>query len=184
MIPKTHLHAPCYGWQNKFARVCWAMVYYTLFRWSPIPLFGFRRQLLRLFGATIGSQARIYPSTQIWLPANLEMASGATLGPRVNVYNQGAIKIGKDAIVSQGSHLCASTHDYNDPIHPLVLAPITISTNAWVCADAFIGPGVHVGEGAVIGARSVLTKTATAWQVYAGNPARAIKQRAQFGGQQ
>ncbi|UTV30463.1 hypothetical protein [Photobacterium atrarenae] len=184
MIPKANLHAPVYGWQNKFARTCWSLVYYTLFRLSPTPLFGFRRQLLRFFGARIGNQANIYPSAQIWLPANLEMASGATLGPRVQVYNQGYIKIGKNAIVSQGAHLCASTHDYDDPLHPLVLAPVTIGANAWVCADAFIGPGVDVGEGAVIGARSVLMKTAAAWQVYAGNPARAIKQRAPFGGQQ
>lgn len=180
MLPKENLHSPVYCWPNKLVRICWKIVYYTLFRLSPTPLFGFRRWLLRLFGANIGEKANIYPSVQIWLPTNLELDTGATLGPDVRIYNQGYIKIGKNAIVSQGAYLCASTHDYNDPLHPLVLAPITINANAWICAEAFIVPGVNVGEGAVIGARTVLTKTADAWKVYAGNPARQIQQRARF----
>ncbi|WP_207951991.1 hypothetical protein [Pseudomaricurvus alcaniphilus] len=98
----------------------------------------------------------------------------------MKIYNQGVIKIGSNAIISQGVHMCASTHDYNDPLHPLILAPITIGANAWICADAFICPGSAVGEGAVVGARAVLTKDAAAWGVYAGNPAVMIKHRKVF----
>lgn len=180
VLPKISLHDPVFCWRNKLSRVCWQIVYYTLFRYSPIPLFAYRRCILHLFGSQIGAGARIYPSTKIWLPNNLILDNGATLGPDVKIYNQGVITVGRNAIVSQGAHLCASTHDYNDPVHPLILAPISIGDNAWVCADAFIGPGVTVSEGAVVGARSVLTKTADAWQVYAGNPAVKVNDRRRF----
>lgn len=174
---KNNLHSPVFDLRNKLTRVFWAVIYLTSFRLSPVPLFGVRRWILRAFGARIEDGANIYPSVKIWLPSNLEVGFGATLGPNVIVYNQGKIKVGRNTIVSQGVHLCASTHDYNDPLHSLILAPITIESNAWVCADAFVGPNVTIFEGAVLGARAVLTKDADAWCVYAGNPACKIKQR-------
>jgi putative colanic acid biosynthesis acetyltransferase WcaF len=105
------------------------------------------------------------------------MQDGSTLGPSVNVYNQGKITVARNAIISQGAHLCASTHDYNNPIHPLLLGPITIEDNVWIAADAFIGPGVTLSEGSVVGARAVVSNDTSAWCVYAGNPARIVKER-------
>ena len=87
------------------------------------------------------------------------------------------VTIKDNVLISQGSHICASTHDYNDPLHPLVLAPIIIESNCWVCADVFVGPGVHLAEGCVIGARAVVTRDTDSWGVYAGNPAKKIKER-------
>jgi putative colanic acid biosynthesis acetyltransferase WcaF len=108
------------------------------------------------------------------------MDKNSTLGPFVNVYNQGLITIGKEVIISQGSHLCASTHDYNHSLHPLVLKPIVIEDHVWVCADAFVGPGVILAEGSVIGARAAIFKNSQSWTVYSGNPAQIIKQRENF----
>ena len=180
VLHKDHLRAPAFSLNNKLARVLWGVVYTLLFRFSPVPLFRWRAFLLNCFGSKVDSSARIYPSAKIWYPANLFVAAGATIGPAVNVYNQGAISIEADVIVSQGAHLCASTHDYNDPLHPLILAPITVGANAWVCAEAFVGPGVNVAEGCVIGARAVLTRNTQAWGVYAGNPAVKRKGRENF----
>ncbi len=74
-------------------------------------------------------------------------------------------------------HLCAGTHDYADPSMPLLKPPITVGDQAWVCADAYIGPGVTIGEGAVVGARAVIVKDVPPWTIVAGNPARPIKKR-------
>lgn len=177
---KSSLGDPVFSLSNKVFRVIWALIYIVFFRFSPTPLFAYRRIVLRAFGAKIERGVKIYPSVKIWLPSNLLMSSGSTLGPNVHIYNQGRIEIGRSTIVSQGAYLCASTHDYNNPIHPLVLSPITIANDVWVCTDAFIGPGVSVAEGGVIGARSVLNKNTKAWLVYAGNPANEINQRERF----
>jgi len=180
MLEKQSLTSPVFSQRNKICRLLWKMVYLSLFRFSPVFLFKWRNFLLRAFGARLAASSRIYPSVKIWLPANLEMAELATLGPGVNVYNQGQITIGKEVIVSQGSHLCASTHDYNDPLHPLVLKPIVIEDHVWVCADAFVGPGVTLAQGAVVGARAAIFKNSQPWSVYSGNPAQLIKQRENF----
>jgi len=177
---KSTLQSPVFSLQHKLIRVVWALTYTLLFRFSPVPFFSYRRWLLRCFGASIATGVNVYPSAKIWFPKNLVMKSGSTLGPNVNVYNQGAIVIGGNTIVSQGAHLCASTHDYNNPLHPLLLAPIQIEANAWICAEAFVGPNVTVAEGSVVGARAVLMKNTEAWGVYGGNPARKVNERERF----
>ncbi len=177
---KSSLGSPAFSKSNKVMRVLWAVIYYSLFRFSPVPLFSYRRFILRMFGAKIGRGSAIYPSVEIWLPSNLDVSTGVAIGPKSKIYNQGGISIGKDAIISQGAYLCASTHDYDDPLHPLLLTPISIGEKAWVCADAFIGPGVSVGAGAVIGARAVMTKDALSWCIYAGNPSVKLKDRKKF----
>lgn len=177
---KNSLHSPVYGFKSKLVRLSWFLIYKIFFRWSPIQMFRWRVLLLRFFGADVCFTARIYPSAKIWLPSNLSVSANATIGPYVNVYNQGQISIARACIISQGAHLCASTHDYNDPLHPLVLAPIVLGQNVWVCSDAFIGPGITVADGAVIGARAVVSKNPEAWCVYAGNPAVKLKERKRF----
>jgi len=177
---KSSLHSPVFSLSNKLVRVLWAIVYNCLFRFSPTPLFKYRSFLLRAFGAKVGKGCAVYPSVEIWLPSNLVLGDRVALGPAVKIYNQGAISIGDEVIISQGAHLCASTHDYNNPVHPLILAPIMIEHSVWICADAFVGPGVLVSEGAVVGARAVVNKAVPEWTVHAGNPASKIKNRVRF----
>jgi putative colanic acid biosynthesis acetyltransferase WcaF len=74
-------------------------------------------------------------------------------------------------------HLCAGTHDYRFAHLPLIKSPISIGKGVWLCADAFIGPGVSIGEYAIVGARGVVMKDVAAWHIVAGNPAVFIKQR-------
>jgi putative colanic acid biosynthesis acetyltransferase WcaF len=157
-------------------RVLWALAL-PLFKFSPRTFFGWRRFLLRLFGARVGQHANVYPSTRIMLPWNLDLGDHASIGEWTLVYNLGLVTIGARASVSHGAHLCAGTHDYSDPTLALHRLPITIGEQAWVCADAFVGPGVHIGEGAVVGAASVVVRDVQPWTVVAGNPARAIKTR-------
>lgn len=156
-----------------FGRVLWAFAL-PFFSCSPRLFWGWRRLLLRLFRAKIGSGVRIFPSVRIMMPWNLTIEDHATIGDRVILYALGPLHIGKGATISQGAHLCGGTHDHRRADFPLVKSSITIGKGAWVCADAFIGPGVTVGDHAVVGARGVVIRDVAARTVVAGNPARHI----------
>lgn len=164
--------------KNKIGRVCWNICYWLLFRPFGTQLFKkWRIFLLRIFGAKISFKAHIYSSVKIWAPWNLEMGKFSTLGRNVDCYNQGKITIGNNTTISQKAYLCASSHDISDPKHNLILKPITIADQVWIAADAFIGPGVNIEQGAVIGARSAVFKNVEQWSIIGGNPAKFIKKR-------
>lgn len=168
---------PSFSLANRLGRVLWGLCWTLLARWTPPPLHGWRCFLLRLFGARIGKGVRVYGSSIIWWPGNLTMEDHAWLGRGANCYNQGHVHVGHRAVVSQGAHLCASSHDLSDYNFQLILRPIRIEANGWVAAEAFVGPGVTVGEGAVLGARGVALRDLEPWGVYSGNPAVLLKSR-------
>ena len=170
---------PSFSRRNRLARGLWGLVDLLLFRPSPPPLHAWRAILLRLFGAQMGRHCHVYGSARIWAPWNLTMAAESCLGPRVICYNMAPVHLGTRAIISQGVHLCTGSHDYTSSSFQLFSKPITVGANAWVCADAFLAPGVAVGEGCVIGARSVVTRDQPAWMVCAGNPCHPRKERPQ-----
>lgn len=162
---------------NKLIRAIWYIVWILLFRPSPRPLFGWRRFLLRLFGAKIAEGVHVYGATKIFYPPNLSMDALSVLGPDVDCYCVDKIYIGRGAVVSQYSFLCTASHDYHKPDLPLITAPIEIGSQVWVAADSFIAPGVTIGEGAVVGARSSVYRDVPSWVVVAGNPATKLKDR-------
>lgn len=163
--------------RHRVFRAIWGMAWALLAAWTPAPLHRWRVLLLRLAGAKVHASAHVYGSARIWYPPHLHMGPHSCLGPQVNCYNMAPIRLGREAIISQGAHLCAGTHNIDDPNHQLVVKPITIGDSVWVAAEAFIGPGVNIGNNAVIGARCVLFKDAQSSGVYAGNPAHHIRQR-------
>ena len=165
------------GFRNVAMRAVWNLTWLTLYRPSPNFMHAWRRCLLRLFGAKIGRRARPYPKCQIWAPWNLEMKEYSCIANEVDCYNVAKVSLGAYSLISQYSHICAATHDYQDPEFTLVAKPIVIADKAWVAAGAFIGPGVTVGEGAVVGARSCVTKDIPEWTVVTGNPPYAIRKR-------
>ncbi len=162
---------------NRLARVGWGLAWLLLARFTPPPLHGWRRLVLRAFGARVGRGARVHSSVSIWLPSNLELGENCLIGPGARLYNQGRIRIGSRSVVSQRAHLCASSHDLNDPNFQLVLRPITIGEQCWVAAEAFVGPGVTMHDRSVLAARGALFGNAEADTIYRGNPAEAIKRR-------
>ena len=156
---------------NRVGRVLWQICRITLYRPTPIFMHGWRRMILRLFGAKIGKGAFPYPKAKIWAPWNLTMGEFSCLANDVDCYCVAPIKLGKHVTISQYSYLCSASHDYKSPNMPLVTASITIDDLAWVAADVFVGPGVHIGEGAVIAARSTVIGDIESWKFAAGNPA-------------
>lgn len=165
-----------YSTREYAGRALWSLSW-PLFRFSPRPLFAWRRFLLRCFGASVGRDVHVYPSARIEIPWNLRIGDEASIGENVLVYNLGQVEIGPRATVSHNAHLCAGSHDYLDPSLPLLRLPIRIGADAWICAQSFVGPGVIVGDGAVVGAAAVVTGAVEAWTVVAGNPAQFVKRR-------
>ena len=159
--------------QELVARVLWAQIR-PLFRFSPRLCWGWRRLLLRLFGATVGRDVQIHPSARIWMPWNLEIGDWSAVGFDALLYNLGPLKIGQRVTISQRAHLCGGSHDFRARAMPLLKLPITIDDDAWIGTDAFVGPDVRVGTRAVVGARAVAMKDVEAGTVVAGNPARQI----------
>ena len=150
------------------------------FRCTPRPFWIWRRYLLRLFGAQIGQNVHVYPTAHIAVPWNLSIEDDASVGDGAILYSLGKIHIGRAASISQYAHLCAGTHDYRTRDLALVKAPIKIGPGAWICADSFVGPGVIVGELAIVGARSVLVRDAPPNTILGGNPARILRARPSF----
>lgn len=168
---------PSFPLANRAERAVWTLAWLLLARWTPPQARGWRRLLLRIFGAQVGAGADVRASARVWLPRNLTLGRGATLGPGVDCYNQAPITLGDGAIVSQRAFLCAGAHDVDDSAFQLVVQPIEIGAGAWIAAEAFVGPGARVGERAVLGARGVAFGLLEPDTIYAGNPARALRKR-------
>lgn len=162
---------------NRIARVLWGIAYVLLFRPSPRPLHRWRNWLLRRFGAKLHPTARVYSRARIWGPWNLTMGEYATISDDVDVYCVDSIVLGAHATVSQYSYLCGATHEFEDVHFPLVPKPITIGRRAWLAADVFVAPGITIGEGTVVAARSSVVKDLPSWVVAMGTPAQPVRPR-------
>lgn len=155
----------------------WWLVQSTLFAMSPQGMYGWRAWLLRLFGARIGRGSIIRPSVKISYPWKLTIGDYCHIGDEVHLYTLGNIDIGDCAVVSQRSYICTGSHDYTSPTFDLVAKKIVIEAEAWVAMDVFVAPGVTIGRGAVVGARSSVFHDLPPGTVSVGTPAKVIGQR-------
>lgn len=162
---------------NRIYRAAWMLTWMLLASWTPPNWHPWRRILLTMFGAQVSRNSGVYGSARIWSPMNLVVGEGAYIGPNTIVYSMARIELKPFSLISQGAHICAGTHDIDDPHFQLVAKSIVIGSRAWIAADAFVGPGVVVGEGAVLGARGCAFRDLEPWTVYGGNPARPIRKR-------
>lgn len=166
------------GRKHQLIRVLWGITWALFGRWLPRS-FGrsWKLFLLRLFGAKVHKTANVYSSARIYYPANLIMEEYSCIASHVTCYNVALIKIGAHSTVSQGAYLCTASHDIEDPRNRLIMEPITIEDQVWIATDAFVGMGVTISQGAVVGARAAVFKDVEPWAVMGGNPARYIKKR-------
>ena len=162
---------------NRAGRSLWALAYWGLVRFSPRPWHAWRALVLRVFGARLGPRCRVYPGARIWAPWNLVCDDAVTIADGAIVYNAALVRLGSHAVISQEAYLCGATHDLDEPSFAWRALPITVHAWAGVCARATVGPGVVVGEGAVLGLCSLATAPLQAWTVYGGVPARALRAR-------
>lgn len=173
------LSKPPKGFRGRSAAFCqlWWIVQSTLFGCSPQVFYGWRRLLLRLFGARVGPGVKIRPTVRVTYPWKFEIGENSGIGDHAVIYSLSSITIGRNVTVSQRSYLCSATHDFRKADFPLVEGPIKIDDEVWVAADVFIAPGVSIGRGAVIGARSTVLNDIPPLMVAVGYPASVVKGR-------
>lgn len=164
--------------RDRMRRLVWGIAQSLLYRPTPIIMHGWRAMVLKAFGARIEGKVYPYPSVEIWAPWNLQMDPESCLGHRVICYNVAPVRLGHGVTVSQHSHLCTASHDFEHHGFPLTGAPITLEDGVWVAADVFVGPGVTVGTRAVVLARGVVIRDVPPNAIMAGNPARRLRDRA------
>ena len=169
--------APGYRGRSALFVQLWWLVQATLFRASPQVLYGFRRWLLRCFGAQIGKGVVVRASAQITYPWKVTIGDHAWIGDDVVLYSFADINIGTSSVVSQRSYLCAGTHNFRSPAFEIVSLPITIEDEVWLATDVFVAPGVTVGRGTVVGARSSVFKDLPPMVVCTGSPAKPVGPR-------
>jgi putative colanic acid biosynthesis acetyltransferase WcaF len=155
----------------------WWLVQSLLFKSSPQFLYGWRRFLLRSFGAKIGRKVIIRPSVTVTYPWKVEIGDYSWIGDNVELYSLGEISIGKNVVISQKSYLCAASHDYTEETFPIFNQKIIIEDECWLATDVYVSPGVTIGKGTVVGARSSVFKDLPGGKVCVGNPAKVIKDR-------
>jgi putative colanic acid biosynthesis acetyltransferase WcaF len=169
--------APQYSLANRVRRQLWNLCWALFYRTSPRRAFGWRAFLLRCFGAKLGAHCHFYPRSRIWAPWELECEDTVIVGDGAELYNPSRLYLASHAILSQDAYLCGATHDYNNPAFPVVSYPMRVGRYAWVAARACVSPGVNVGEGAILGLASVATRDLGPWGIYAGVPAKKVKDR-------
>jgi putative colanic acid biosynthesis acetyltransferase WcaF len=168
---------PSFSFANRALRLIWNFTWLILASWTPARLHRWRRLLLQVFGAKMAPLTDVRGGARVWYPPHLVMEERCILADGVNCYNMAPVYIKSGAIVSQRAHLCAGTHDIDDDNFQLLAKPIVVGRNCWIAAEAFVGPGVTIGDGAVLGARAVTFRDLQPWTVYVGNPAVPKRQR-------
>jgi putative colanic acid biosynthesis acetyltransferase WcaF len=162
--------------------VLWQVVQSTLFALSPQPFFAWRRFLLRLFGAKVGRKVLLRPTVRVTYPWKTEIGDYSWVGDHVELYSLDCISIGSHSVISQRSYLCTGSHDMADLAFSYITAPISVGDQVWIASDVFVAPGVKVGRGAVVGARSTVLKDVPPGVVVIGEPARVVRDRLASGG--
>lgn len=159
----------------------WWLVQETLFRMSPQVFYGWRNFLLRLFGAKIGNKVQIRPTTRITYPWKLVIGDYVWVGDDCVFYTLGPVVVGSHVAIAHDVYFCTGLHDYTRIDFPIRQKPIVIGDEVWIPNDVFVGPGVTIGRGAIVGARSTVLKDLPAGMISYGNPAKAMKERPKLG---
>jgi putative colanic acid biosynthesis acetyltransferase WcaF len=144
-------------------------------------MYGWRRFLLRLFGARIGKGVLVRGTARIAYPWKLAIGDFSWVGDFAELYNLGQIDIGRSAVVSQYAYICTGSHDFRSVTFDIYARAIRVEDEAWVAAGAFVHPGVTIGRGSVVGARSVVAKDTEPFGVYVGSPAVKVGVRSATG---
>ena len=163
--------------KNAITIQIWWLTQATLFKLSPQFLYGWRRFLLRLFGAKIGKGVIVRPTVIITYPWKVNIGDYSWIGDGVTLYSLGEIEIGKNTVISQKSYLCTGSHDYSISNFPIYAKKITIADECWLATDVYIAPGITIGKGTVVGVRSSVFNNLEGRKVYFGTPAKFIKNR-------
>jgi putative colanic acid biosynthesis acetyltransferase WcaF len=149
--------------KNVFIRTAWFFTNVLVLQSKGDPFTFARKTALKVFGADIGANVIIRPGTRVKYPWKLKMGPNSSLGEDVWIDNIEKVEIGKRVVISQGAYLCTGNHNWRKKERPLTAEPIVIEDNVWVGAKSTIGPGVTIGENAVIKLGAVVKNSVEKW---------------------
>lgn len=161
----------------RWVRAAWMLVEALIFLNPVVPWYSVKRRVLQCFGARIGRGVIIKPNVHIKYPWHLSVGDNSWIGERSWIDNFVPVRIGANAVLSQGAYLCTGNHDWSDPNMGLIVKPIEVEDGAWVGAFARVAPGVTVGRESILTLGSVLLTDAAPRGVYRGNPAVRVGER-------
>jgi putative colanic acid biosynthesis acetyltransferase WcaF len=156
----------------KVLRLCWGIAEILLWKLSPTPMWGFRRALLRAFGAKVGKGVRVHPSVKVIIPWNIELGDGVVVHERAILYALGEITVGQNTEIGPLAHICAGTHDYTDPAFTLLRQPISIGADSLIGIACFVAPNIAIAEGTVLEPRCAIYMNTEPGKHYIGNPGK------------
>ena len=164
--------------KERIKKKLWEFIWVITISWIPRGLFGWWRRLIyRMFGAEIHKTSSVHPSARVYMPWNLKMGPWSVIGSGANILNAAKFSMGQNCVVSERAYICTASHNIYSNAHEQIHKPIIMCDRSWVAAEAFVGMGVTIGEGAVVGARAAVFKDVDTWTVVGGNPATFIKKR-------
>jgi putative colanic acid biosynthesis acetyltransferase WcaF len=163
--------------KSKVVVQLWWIVQDTLFAWSPQFLYGWRRFLLRVFGAKIGKGVLIRSTVKITYPWNVEIGDHSWIGENNVLYSLGKITIGKNVALAHQVYINTGGHNYKKVTFDIFSKNVVIEDECWLTNDVYVAPGITIGKGSIIAARSSVLKNIAQGKIYAGTPAVEIKNR-------
>lgn len=180
MPGKTDLSSfknPEYNPGSKLKRILWYLVGSCFINSYFLPVSGWKRFWLRVFGAKIGKGVIIKPKVNIKYPWFLEVGDHTWIGENVWIDNLGKVTIGKNVCLSQGALILSGNHNYKKPSFDLIIKEIVLEDGVWVCAKATVVQGVICKSHSVLGVGSVALTDLEAYTIYSGIPAKEVHKR-------
>lgn len=165
----------------KIKLALWMLIQSTVFRFSPHKLNKFRLWLLTMFGGDIQSTSFVHPKATIYMPWNLKMGDRSAIDFETLIYSLDKVTIEDYVSISYRVNINTGSHDQSDPHFSLITKPVVIESGAFIGTESYIAPGITIGQMAVIGARSVVTKDMPPNMVCFGHPCAPYKKRVQKG---
>jgi putative colanic acid biosynthesis acetyltransferase WcaF len=163
--------------KSKITVQLWWITQATIFAWSPQILYQWRVFLLRLFGAKIGKHVKIRSSVQVTYPWLVSVGDYSWIGDECVLYSLGRIDIGKHVAIAHQVYLNTGGHDYQKKTFDIFSRPVVIEDECWITNDVYVAPGVTIGKGTIVSARSSVLKDLPPGKICVGTPAKPIKDR-------
>jgi putative colanic acid biosynthesis acetyltransferase WcaF len=171
----AHRGATPWSLPERVGLLLWDLAWPLFCVWTPKPFNAWRLLWLRMFGCRIYGKPFVHQRARIQIPWHLTLHDQASVGDRANLYSLSEIELGPQSVIAQEAYLCTGTHDFDDPKKSLVTARITIGQDVFVGARAFVMPGISIGDGAMVGACSLVTRDVEERTVVVGSPARFLR---------
>lgn len=164
--------------ENKIKSILKNLIEYGAFWVGLFPSHYFRLFYYRaIMGMKIGKYSSIHRGAQIRNGKGITIGDNCVIGEYILLDGRNIIQIGNNVNISSNVSIYTMQHDYNDPYFSACGGKVIIGNNAWISSDSTILPNVNIGEGAVVGARSLVTKDVNEYTLVGGVPARYLKDR-------